>query len=116
MEEASKEKNKICSKIFSRFFLILFFVFMTLHLAGMSGYYEYELHKKVVITEEKIALFEEDIALGKNVDLKDYLDEQDVDYSTNISGLGLYLSDNFSNILKNGLEAAFSFLNRLIEE
>ena len=95
--------------------MALFFVFLTLHIAGLTGYYEYELHKKVVITEDKIAQFEQDVAQGNMVDLKDYLTEEEVNYSTNISKAGLYLSDNFSIILKNTVEAAFSFINRLVE-
>lgn len=110
-----KKKKSICSKIFSRIFLALFFAFITLYIAGLSGYYEYELHKKVVLTEDKIALFEQDIAAGKEVDIKDYLTEEEINYSTNISKAGLYLSDNFSNILKNTVEATFAFLNRLVE-
>ena len=110
-----KKKKSICSKIFARIFLALFFVFLTLYVAGLSGYYEYELHKKVILTEDKIAEFEADVASGKEVDIKDYLVEEEINYSTNISKAGLYLSDNFSNILKNTVEATFAFLNRLVE-
>lgn len=113
MEE--KEKKKIWPKIFSKIFLAFFFTFLTLHIAGLSGYYEYELHKKVVLTEDKIAQFEQDVANGDMVDLKDYLTEEEIDYATNLSQAGLYLSDNFSIILKNTVEATFSFINRLVE-
>lgn len=113
MEE--KQKKSIWSKVFSKIFLAFFFTFLTLHVAGLSGYYEYELQKKVILTEDKIAKFEQDVAAGNMVDLKDYLTEEEVNYSTNLSKAGLYLSDNFSNILKNTVEAAFSFINRLVE-
>ncbi len=113
MEE--KKKKSIWSKIFSKIFLAFFFTFLTLHIAGMSGYYEYELHKRVVLTEDKIAQFEQDVANGNMVDLKDYLSEEEINYSTNLSKAGLYLSDNFSIILKNTVEATFSFINRLVE-
>lgn len=109
------KKKSIWSQIFSKIFLALFFTFLTLYIAGLSGYYEYELHKKVVLTEDKIAAFESDVNTGKEIDLKDYLSEEEINYSTNISKVGLYLSDNFSTILKNTIEATFSFLNRLVE-
>ena len=80
MEE--KKKKSIWSKIFSKIFLAFFFTFLTLHIAGMSGYYEYELHKRVVLTEDKIAQFEQDVANGNMVDLKDYLSEEEINYST----------------------------------
>ena len=110
-----EKKKSIWSKIFSKIFLALFFAFLTLYAAGLSGYYEYELHKRVVLTEDKIAAFEADVASGKEVDLKDYLSEEEINYSTNLSEAGLYLSDNFSTILKNTVDAAFAFLNRLVE-
>lgn len=110
-----KKKKSIWSKIFSKIFLAFFFAFLTLYIAGLSGYYEYELHKKVILTEEKIAKFEQDVAAGNMVDLKDYLTEEEVNYATNLSQVGLYLSDNFSIILKNTVEATFSFINRLVE-
>ena len=113
MEE--KKKKTIWSKIFSKIFLAFFFAFLTLYIAGMSGYYEYELHKRVILTEDKIALFEQDVAEGKEVDLKNYLTEEEVNYATNLSHAGLYLSDNFSNILKDTVEATFAFLNHLVE-
>lgn len=109
-----KEKN-IWSTIFSKILLALFFAFLTLHIAGLSGYYEYQLQKKVIITEDKIVKFEQDVASGNMLDLKDYLKEEEINYSTNISKTGLYLSDNFSKIIKNTVETTFSFVNRLIE-
>ena len=110
----NKEKN-IWGSIFSKIFLALFFTFLALHIAGLSGYYEYELQKKVILTEGKIAKFEQDVTSGNMVDLKDYLKEEEINYSTNLSKAGLYLSDNFSQILKNTVETTFSFINRLVE-
>lgn len=113
MEET--KKKSVWGSIFSKIFIALFFTFLTLYIAGLSGYYEYELHKRVVLTEDKIEKFESDIKEGKNIDLKDYLIEEEVNYSTNLSKTGLYLSDNFSKIVKNTVEASFSFINRLVE-
>ena len=41
--------------------------------------------------------------------------EEEINYSNNLSKIGLYLSDNFSIIVKNTVEASFSFINRLVE-
>ena len=43
MEET--KKKSVWGSIFSKIFIALFFTFLTLYIAGLSGYYEYELHK-----------------------------------------------------------------------
>ena len=53
--------------------LVIILVFICAYYISNSGYYEYELHKRVVLTEDKIAKFENDIKDGKNIDLKNYL-------------------------------------------
>lgn len=49
-----EERIKLYSKIFKIIFWILLITFLTLYLSQATGYYEYELHQKVVLTEEKL--------------------------------------------------------------
>ena len=109
-----KTDKKIFNKIFWKIFLGFFFVFLTLYVSGNTGYYEFELQKKKVLTEEKIKEFEADIAAGKNVDIKDYMESKEVSYSNNVSKAGLYLSENIGNFIKVGVESTFSFLNKML--
>jgi len=109
-----KKDKKIFNKIFWKIFLAFFFIFLTLYISGNTGYYEFELHKKTVLTEEKIKEFEADIASGKNVDIKDYMESKEINYSNNVSKAGLYLSENVGNFIKAGVESTFNFLNKML--
>lgn len=109
MEE--KNKKKLVSKIFWKIFLALLFGFGALYLSEATGYYEFEEHKKVALTSEKIKEFEEDIKNGKNINIKDYIDEKEVSYENGTSGMGLFLSESIKNIMENGLKSTFDFLN-----
>lgn len=111
IEDKKKLWNKICSKIF----LILFIAFLALYLSEKTGYYEYEQHKQVTLTKEKIKQFEQDVADGKNIDIKDYTTEETVNYETKISKAGLHISKSVGNVVQTGLEGTFNFLNDLME-
>lgn len=113
--EEKKDKKKLINKIFARIFLTLLVAFTALYVSEATGYYEYELHKQVVLTEDKIKEFETDVKEGKNINIKDYLDETEVDYSNNVSNTGLKISENLGNVVKSGLESAFNFLNNFME-
>lgn len=109
MEE--KDKKKLFSKIFWKIFLALLFGFGALYLSEATGYYEFEEHKKVALTAEKIKAFEEDIKKNKDINIKDYIDEKEVSYENNTSGIGLFLSESIKDIMENGLKSTFDFLN-----
>lgn len=113
MEE--KKKKKIFNKVMSRIFLALFIGFTALYVSEATGYYEFEQHKKVTLTEEKIKQFESDVASGKNIDVKDYIEERDISYENVASTIGNTLSNHIGNFITNGLESTFNFLGQLFE-
>lgn len=110
-----EQKKKIWNKIFSKIFLILFISFLALYLSEKTGYYEYEQHKQTTLTKEKIKQFEQDVADGKNIDIKDYTTEETVNYETKLSNVGLEISKNVGLVVKTGLEGTFEFLNNIVE-
>lgn len=114
--EENKKNKKIVNKIFSRILITLLVAFTALYISGETGYYEYELHKQVTLTNEKIKEFEEDVKNGKNINIKDYLIESEIDYSNKISKTGLSISESIGNIIQSGIETAFNFLNKFMEE
>ena len=111
----TEDKKKLGSKICTKVFMALFVAFLALYLSEKSGYYEYEQHKQTTLTKEKIKQFEKDVALGKNVDIKDYTTEDNINYETKVSKAGLDISKNLGEVVKTGIEGTFSFLNDLIE-
>lgn len=91
--------------------LILVFLFFVLYFMQASGYNEYARNKENMLTEEQIKEYEEDIAAGKDVTIKDYLNKDKINYENNISKLGLDLSYLIENIFNKGMNSFFDMLN-----
>lgn len=111
-----EDKKKLATKICWRVFLALFIAFLALYVSQATGYYEYEQHQKVVLTNEKIKQFEQDVADGKNIDIQDYMESKTPNYKTKISSFGLQLSKELGSVVQSGLEATFEFLNGIMSE
>lgn len=106
-----KNKKKLFNKIFWKVFLALLFGFTALYVSEATGYYEFEQHKKVTLTNELIKQFETDVTSGKNINIKDYIDEKEISYQNNISSTGMFLSETIEDLLQNGVQKTFEFLN-----
>lgn len=109
MEE--KKKKKLPDKIAFRILLTLLIAFLSIYISTKTGYYEYELHSRVSLTEEKIREFEQDVNDGKQINIKDYLDSVDINYSNNISNFGLNVSKMVTNSIKSSIDVIFKFMN-----
>lgn len=111
-----KEKKKLYGKIVWKIFLALLFGFFALYVSEATGYYEFEQHKKVTLTEEKIKQFEKDVQEGKDINITDYINEKEVSYENATSSLGLSLSEKVGGVVEDGINATFNFLNRLFNK
>ncbi len=107
-------KYKVGKKVFRFTFSIFLIAFLVLYFSQGMGYFEYENHKKTVLTEEKIKEFEEDVASGKEVDIKDYLPEDTGDYQNTISSAGLKVSTLAEDCVKSAVEGGFKALAKLV--
>ena len=107
----SEKKENLIKYIAKLFLIIIFISFLTLYLSQNSGYYQYEQYKKTSFTKEQIQKFEQDIKDGKQVDITEYLDNSDNDYSNKVSTLGLNLSRGIEKTIKKGLNKVISLLN-----
>ena len=105
-----EEKKKLATKILWRCFLVLLIVFTALYLSEATGYYEYEQHRNMVLTNEKIKEFEQDVKDGKNIDIQNYIATKKKDYSNSVSNLGLNISDTINSFITDGLNNLFKFL------
>lgn len=106
--------KKIISKIFWKFFLILLIGFTAIYISEATGYYEFEQHNKKVLTEEKIKQFEQDVASGKNIDINDYVVTNEQNYETKLSKFGDKMSTKVENLVVDGLNNTFDFLNNIL--
>ena len=102
-------------KIYKFIFMVFFISFIVVYFSELTGYYEYQNHKKSTLTEEKIKQFEKDVAEGKEVDINDYVVVEEKNYNNGLSKLTSKLSDGISNLVESGVENTFKFLSNLVE-
>lgn len=103
-------------KIFKDVFILFFLAFIISYIIEKTGYYEYNLQKKTVMTNESISRFEKDLAEGKDVTLEDYIVTTEKDYTTPITRTTNKVSVKFNKLLKNGIEGVFRIVGTFVEE
>ena len=95
---------------FLRILGLLFIVFMALFIASSSGYYESKIRDKVVLTDNKIKEFETLVQNGEEIDINDFLKDNEVDYSS-FSNLG----DKFTSSLENVVAGGAKFIGDILK-
>jgi hypothetical protein len=106
----------IIIKLLKLSFVILLIAFIVAYAIEESGYYEYKLSNKKSLTEEQIEQFEQDVKDGKDIDIKEYLVDNSVDYTNTLSRTTYKFSDKLNKVLKKGIESIFKFANKLVED
>ncbi len=94
--------------------IILIFLFFVLYFMQVSGYSEYTRNKENMLTEDRIKEYENDIEVGKDVTIKDYLNKDRVNYDNKVSNLGLNLSELIGDVFDKGMNAFFEMLNEAV--
>lgn len=107
-----KKKNKIVKYVLVSMFL----AFVISYVIEKSGYYEYNLQNKTIMTNEAMAQFEKDIADGKDVTLEDYVVTTEKDYTSNLTRTTNKVSVNVNKFLKKGIEGIFKVVGTFVEE
>ena len=96
--------------------VIILLIFISSYLVASTGYYEYTMQQKTIITNEKIKEFEEDIKNNQNIDLKDYLKEEEIDYSNKFTNLVYSISDTSNKLTRKAIKYIFKKLSTLVED
>lgn len=96
--------------------LIIVIAFISSYLIASSGYYEYTMQEKTILTNEKIKEFEQDIKENKDIDLKEYFEEEEIDYSNKLTTLVYNLSEKSNEITRKLIKNIFKKLGSLVEE
>ena len=91
----------------------LFFAYIVLYVLNSTGYYDGSIRRKVAFTESQIKKFEGDVKNGENVELKDYLKNQEKNYTNNTSNVGYAISTNVEAFLNSGIKDFIGFLSKL---
>lgn len=96
--------------------IILFGVYLAFYYAFLNGYYEYKEYNKMIITEEAMKKFENDIKEGKDISINKYITTDYKDYSNNISNLGLKTGEFLENAVNKGLGGFFKVVGKLFTD
>lgn len=107
----SKKRNPILIIV-----IILFGIYMAIYYAMASGYYEYKEYNKMILTEEAMKRFENDVANGKDITIDEYITTTNKDYSNKISDLGLKTGESLENFVTKGLGNFFKVLSKLVTD
>ena len=103
-------------KILKLTIILITVIFVASYFVSESGYYEYTMQQRSIITNEKIKEFEEDVKNNANIDLKEYLKKEQVDYSNKFTNLVYNISDNSNKLAKKAIKYVFRKLGSLIED
>ena len=111
-----EDRIKTFNKCFKVSFLVFLISFLALYVSQATGYYEYELNRRVTLTEEQIKKFEGDVKNGKDLDIDAYLTNTNRNYQTNISKLGVNISNGISKYVSLAIDSLFETIGKLVEE
>jgi len=101
-------------KILKRVLIFLFVIFITIYIFYGNSYYNYDLHKKIELTNEQIDKFEKDIKNNTNIDINNYIGGTNKDYSNNISDLSISFSKFTSKYVKKGIKSILNIISGLM--
>lgn len=107
------KKNVKVNKNLKRLSFLLLIIFATLYISGKTGYYETRIENKTILTKDAIKEFEKDVAEGKEVDIKDYVDTKVTNYNNKFSNMGLTLSNSIDYILNDGVKWILKIIKTL---
>lgn len=96
--------------------VVIMVVFVVSYAISESGYYEYTMQQRTVITNEKIKEFEQDIKDNKDIDLVEYLEKDEINYSNKVTNLVYNISDNSNKLARKLIKAIFKKLGSFVEE
>lgn len=98
--------------LFIFFMIILVVLFLGLYISQMTGYYSYQESKKTQMTENAIKRFEQDLKDGKEINVKDYLEE--ANYSNALSTFGMKTSRMIETLFDKTMNAIFNGISKTI--
>lgn len=104
-----KKKNPVLISL-----AILFIVYMALFITQSTGYYELKQHNRMVMTNENMKKFENDVKQGKDISIEDYIDTTKKDYSSRVGDIGNKTSSLIEKVMTKGIKTSFGMLGKLL--
>jgi c-di-AMP phosphodiesterase-like protein len=106
----------IKKKGFNAIIIMIILIYICSYYVANSGYYEYHLQERTYLTNEKIKEFERDVKNNENIDVKDYLVAEEIDYTNNFTNLIYNMSYKGNNLARKILKRVFRRLHYLLED
>ena len=106
------KKNKSLKYIL----IIIILIYISSYYVANSGYYEYHMQERTILTNEKIKEFEQDVKNNENIDIKDYLAYEEIDYNNKLTNLVYNMSTKGNEVTKKCLKFLFKKLSYLVED
>lgn len=94
--------------------LLIIILFLGLYFIYSNGYYEKLQNDKMILTNNQIEQFEEDLKNGVDITLESYLDN-DINYQTKTGGFSLKISNKVENIVDSTIKFIFRSLSNIVE-
>lgn len=98
---------------FLNIILVLFVIYLGIFISSKSGYENGVVGKKVALTDEKLKEFETDVLNGENVDIKNYLEKDNKDYSNKFTRAGEKITKSLMTIITKGISGIWDALKFL---
>ncbi len=96
--------------------IIIILIYIVSYYVANSGYYEYHMQEKPILTNDKIKEFEQDVKNNENIDIKDYLAYEEIDYTNKLTNLVYNISTKGNEVTKKCLKLLFKKLSYLVED
>lgn len=96
--------------------LTIIIIFIVSYLVASTGYYEYQIQERTILTNEKIKKFEQDIKDNKDIDIEEYFISEEIDYSNKFTNLVYNISDESTKVTRKIIKKIFKKLGALVEE
>ena len=103
-------------KISKILLILICFSFVVSYIIYQTGYYEYKLQNRAVLTKEQMEQFETDVNEGKDVTLNDYLIDSHVDYSNKLTNITVKVNNKVNKYIKKSIEGVFKLLNKFVQD
>lgn len=94
--------------------IILIIIFIGLYFVYQNGYYDKMTRDKIMLTNEQIEKFEQDVMDGKDVSLEKYMDNSK-SYSTKVGNISLKVSNKIENTINKFVKFVFRKISRVVE-
>ena len=96
--------------------ILILLLYTTSYIISETGYYEYNKRQQTIITNDKIKEFEEDVKNNENIDIKNYLNEKEINYSNKVTNLVYNISSYSNDIANKIIKSFFKKIGSFVEE